>query len=233
MWRALQSLSAMTGAVVAILGLSTWRAQLHGQVRYRLARRVLTATFAYRDTVRSARFPGSILDVETVDPDGRMPYQERLRHAQQRDYKERWDRISRARSVIEAALIEAEAVWGKSCRAPFEALWGLENKLYGAFLEQIDLSDPNNNETASREEREQIRRTIYRHTKNDPIDPRLDQAINAVEERFAPYLRSHRFNLSAPWTCMRRFFHKELRGPALKSTISGPKEFHGVAPSRR
>jgi hypothetical protein len=188
-------LCAGTGAVVAVLGLSTWRAQLCGRTEYRLARRVLTAMLRYREAVRSARFPSS--SIPLADPKGKMPQHEWCSRAIQRDYAQRWNRIARARSAIEAHLIEAEAVWGKSCLAPFTTLWKLENDLYGAFLEQIDLCDPNNKETVSPEKRKELRYILLRRPENDLIDTELDKAIDAIQERLAPHIssRPRRWNL--------------------------------------
>ena len=49
--------AAITGAVVAIKGLSTWRRQLQGQSEYDLSRRILVSLFQYRDALNSVRNP--------------------------------------------------------------------------------------------------------------------------------------------------------------------------------
>jgi hypothetical protein len=197
----------MIGAAVAVVGLATWRAQLHGKVQYRLARRVLTATVRYREAVRSARLPGSVLNLDKSTPQQKVSYPERLVHAQQRDYKKRLTRIVRARSIIESALIEAEVVWDKPCRDPFQSLWRLEDTLYAALQKQIDLYDPNNNEKVSREEREQAHRIVFRHVENDPIDPQLEEAVNAIVKRFAPYLKSSGFILPTTLARIKGLLH--------------------------
>lgn len=183
---------AITGAVVAVLGLSTWRAQLRGQAEYELARRVLVAVLKYREAIRSARSPFSTVDIDAVDPHRQMPEVEQQQRARRRNYEERWNRVTAARAVLAAELFEVEAVWGGQVLEPFRALWDVERELYYAFLQQLDLDDPSSGEKASAEERKLIRHTIFRGAKDDPIEPRLEKAIEAIKTKFTPHLRPSR-----------------------------------------
>jgi len=51
------TLTAITGAIVAAKGLSTWKRQINGQAEYNLSKNLLTNLFKYRDTISNIRNP--------------------------------------------------------------------------------------------------------------------------------------------------------------------------------
>jgi len=59
-------LSAITVAVVGIIGLTTWKSQLKGKARFDVARTIMRSAFALRKDFESVRFPVS-LSVESAD----------------------------------------------------------------------------------------------------------------------------------------------------------------------
>ncbi len=89
---------AWTGAVVAILGLNAWRRQLRGKDDYELARRLLRATYRYRDSLRRAR---TSFAFESPKP-GQTP-----RDFEREVWWHRFEPLENARRKLEAELLES------------------------------------------------------------------------------------------------------------------------------
>lgn len=124
---------AIAGATVALRGLNTWNRQLKGQTEYELARRLLRATYKFREAINVVRAPfmlGSEMpEPPEDDPAASSPAKKRW-YGTAKAYEKRWEHVSKARSELEAELIEAEVIWGADIRKSFSDLYDLENDLY-------------------------------------------------------------------------------------------------------
>lgn len=107
--------AALTAAVVAVRGLSTWQHQLKGQSEYDLARRILVSVFKYRDALIGVRHPAMWAN--------EMPYpskekadtmtQDQIRfYGIAEAYQARWDKVQEQRTSLYTDLLESEAIWG-------------------------------------------------------------------------------------------------------------------------
>jgi hypothetical protein len=104
----------------------------------------------------------------------------------------RWNRrfkpIGEARAALETELLEAEVLWGEATRSPFQTLFDLENKLFGAILEQLDAVDPETEDDLNEPDKRRARSAIlYRRTK-DEFTAELLAGVSGVEHLLRPHI---------------------------------------------
>ncbi|NKC13176.1 MAG: hypothetical protein GKR94_13535 [Gammaproteobacteria bacterium] len=124
--------AAVTGAIVAVKGLGTWRRQLTGQSEYELTRRLLVGVFKYRDAIDRVRDP-AILAYEMPEPSSEQSQnmtREQIRfYGLQKAYERRWEKVQGVRTAMYLDYLEAEAIWGEEVTSLFKALFELEKEL--------------------------------------------------------------------------------------------------------
>lgn len=107
---------ATTGAViVAGVGLKAWKRELKGRADFDAARAMARATYGLRDAIGSCRSP--FLSGHEF-PDGDME----SANAYASLYQTRWRAIGDALVVFDAAVLEAEALWGAEPRESADKL---------------------------------------------------------------------------------------------------------------
>jgi hypothetical protein len=134
------AVAAAVGALAAWRGLKTWKDQNKWQVNSDLARRVLVATYRYRDAVWDVRrrtFTKSEMTTGTVLPGSVWQSPDGTRLAIER----RWNDVGNARLELSSVLLEAEVFWGDTLKEPFSKMLKEERRLNRAsrlFLQTID-----------------------------------------------------------------------------------------------
>ena len=131
------TVSAVTGAVVAVAGLTTWRKQLRGRTEYDLARKLLRAVLQVRDEIRFVRSPfilaGEFLAAYRAEnqepPATGVSGQEGLRLV----YHHRWRQLQAALSDLRVDLVEGEVHWGEPLRRLGDRLWRKISELHSAM----------------------------------------------------------------------------------------------------
>ena len=136
--------SALTAAVVAVVGLNAWRRQLAGQNEYEVGQHVLRASYRVRDAITTVRHPfmssgeqAAALAEQTSDTAPTGDAAEDHRRAMAAAYNARWRGIVDALQELDVARVEAEALWGPDaaeCCAPLRKCigrlrWALEERL--------------------------------------------------------------------------------------------------------
>lgn len=139
------AVAAITGAVVAVKGLSTWKRQLRGQAEYELARRILVTLFKYRDVVNGVRHP-AMWAYEMPSPSAEeakgMSSEKIQFYGTSRAYQARWEKVSSVRSSLYADLLEGEAIWDGELKSLFKALFDLEHELFTSVRHYLALINP-------------------------------------------------------------------------------------------
>ena len=109
----LTSLSAIVVALVAILGLSTWKRQMVGKDSFGLAKRVLCAVYDLRTAIDYVRRP-FILSNEVTLADETLLSKESTTRDKSTEYKKeealysiRWEKINTASNTLYIVLQEA------------------------------------------------------------------------------------------------------------------------------
>ena len=158
------AVSALAGAIIAGIGLRTWRRELLGRVEYDLARRLLKGVFELRNAIRQVR---SVWATEGTDA--------------------RCERVDRKRGELDASLLEAEVLWGgrlqQAKRQLKECLDILGEKMalrYEAHEQGLQLTDA---------EKKEMTAILCGHgRKDDQFGQKVDAAVRAFEDVLRPHL---------------------------------------------
>lgn len=188
--------AAVTGAVVAVKGLGTWRAQLSGQSEYDLSRRILVSLFKYRDSIDSLRHPmmwGHEMPSPPEEESETMSDPQIRFYGTSKAYQARWDKIQEQRSALYADLLEAEAIWGNELNTLFKTLFDLQHELLTQIRHYLDLIDPDTPETtkeAIRKLDENRRDIMYDNLSDEPDEYKRDflNGISEIENYLKPKL---------------------------------------------
>jgi len=185
--------TGVVAAIVAVLGLKTWRRQLKGHTEYELARRFLRAAYRVRDEiayvrhmiVSSTEIGAALEDTEVDSADLDIGSEKAVVAVRSR----RWKHLQDALSSLDVERIEAEVLWGP---APLNALKPLQDRvseLRRAAMELADRAD----EGPPREKDEKQRYVQLRRIVNGSGSSQ-DAFANSVGEAIAElegYLRPH------------------------------------------
>lgn len=128
------ALVAVTGVVVAIVGLQTWRRQLRGSVELETARLVLRASYRMRDTIISVVF--SSFMSERHDLFAPLRKKGVFERVSQR-YTEDWKAVMDSGSELRLAELEGVVLWGKPFTAAMEPLKKCVRDLSAAHDESL------------------------------------------------------------------------------------------------
>lgn len=186
-------ITALTGAWVAVRGLSAWKRQLSGKAEYELAQRLLKATYKLRESIRIVRNPimsGSEMPDPPEDhPASTSDFHKRW-YSTGKAYESRWEHVRKSHIDIEAELLESEVLWGSNIREKFLKLFEVEQELYYRILTYLDHLDPEIREQWTTEEAKATRKILYGvGGKDDNFYQELQSAITAIETDLKPYLK--------------------------------------------
>lgn len=165
--------TAITGAVVAVKGLGTWKRQINGQSNYNLSKNLLISLFKYRDAIEMVRNPfmSSLeMPLPPLDERSGMNSDEIRFYGLFKAYEKRWDKVVGLQSEIYANLIEAEALWGDELSAMWKILRKKENQLLMQLQNYIQICNP---KTPAHEKdrlqasQEKMHNTLYEGGEND------------------------------------------------------------------
>ena len=188
--------AAATGAIVAVMGLTTWKRQLHGQNEYELARRLLVTTFKYRDEIDKVRNPVMFNEEQPVPPDdeaGNMNDNQVRHYGVSHAYQARWDAVRAVRVNLDADLLEAEAMWGSELTNLYQTIFNLQHELFNDIRQYLELINPRT-QPAMREALVDIRRTqrdvMYDLSGAEPDDYKREllASIDVIKGHLMPYL---------------------------------------------
>lgn len=189
--------AAITGAIVAVKGLSTWKKQIRGQSEYELSKALLVTLLRYRDAIDEVRNPGMWAAEMPYPPaaqEEKMNEQEIQFYGRFEAYKARWERVQEQRTELYPNLLEAEAIWGKELKDLFSKIFSLEHELLTQVRHCLDLENPKTPE--SRKEAimkidEKRRNVLYDDLGEEPDEYKSDiqSAIGEIEVFLKPKLQ--------------------------------------------
>lgn len=159
------ALSAAAGAIIAGVGLATWRRELHGQVDFNLARRVMRAVYKVRNEIRDMR---SVFSPEVLES--------------------HWERIIHEGSELDVALLEAEVLWGDKLASAKKALSKCVKRIRRTIQKLRRL------QKAKSEPSEEIRIEIYDilegdYDETDEFGKTVQAAVSEYEQMLRPLLK--------------------------------------------
>lgn len=158
----LVGVATIAGAIIAGLGLKTWRYELRGHANFDLARRVMLCVYQFRNEFRSARNIGSPEHIES-----------------------HYGRLNDKGGELDLALVEAEILWGNLLQSAKQKVKECKNewdfslkKRYLHQKEKLPLSD---------QEREKIDAIIW-GGRGDEFGGLIEDAVREFEATLRPHL---------------------------------------------
>lgn len=188
--------AAITGAVVAVKGLGTWRRQLKGQSEYELSRRILVSVFKYRDAINGVRHPAMWayeMPSPPEDEAAKMSPDQIRFYGTSKAYQARWDKVQAERTSLYADLLEAEAIWGAELKQLFKKVFDLEHELFTRIRHYIEIISPDTSEAkkvAITKIDNKARDIMYDDLSEEPDEYKKDliSAIEQIEKYLKPKL---------------------------------------------
>lgn len=186
--------AAITGGIVAVSGLRTWKRQLKGQSEYELARRLLLAIYRLRDAFRAARSPLMFVPPDEGGSDageGTFPQKRHIRGLR-RGFEERLRALDNTWSDVQLAALEAEVIWGRAVRELVAPLNECRAKFVTTVHEYFWLNDPPPYATVDRnaERVTRVESTLYSVSNNPQEDQFLKELLDAIDKAEA-FIRPH------------------------------------------
>lgn len=179
---AVNTVAIVTGAIVAIVGVNTWKKELAGKVEYELARRYLKSVYKVREAIKFVRNPFipvdeiSIALKESGLEEADYSDHERSNRAV---YSKRWKKVTEASTDLNVELIEAEVSWGKEAVEVSKGLTDQVNKLFVALKMFLEVREIKHD-----------RGIIYEgYDANDVFNQDLEKAIKKIESYVRPHLK--------------------------------------------
>jgi hypothetical protein len=189
----LLGLAAATTAIVAVVGLSKWRQELHGKAHFDTARGLIRATYKLRDELRLCRSPFYLGQEFPPNYDSlRERTREKEAKAWAHVYKNRWMPVWGAIQEFDAQSLEGEALWGRSVRSKTEALRACAHELNVAMDAVIaDKAEGGENFRADPEFGRRMRATVAASggDEKNELSQKMSQAITDIEDEVRPHLR--------------------------------------------
>lgn len=190
--------AAVVGSYVAIRGLKTWNRQLKGGVEYDLTRRLLSATYRWREAVRAVRRPVMWIEEMSLpsEEDRQKMSAEEVRHyGKGHAYQARWDKVVQAHDELQTELLEAEVLWGKQLHTKYKQAFQLQQELFACIHLYLLIIDPRTPQ-ASREayettlrSKESVMYDVSTGTEEDQFTRDLSSVIAEIESLLKPRLK--------------------------------------------
>jgi hypothetical protein len=189
--------AAITGAIVAVKGLGTWKRQLKGQFEYELSRRILVTLFKYRDAIAGVRHPamwGYEMPKPPAEEMENMSDADIHYYGTSKAYQARWDRVQTERTSLYADLLQSEALWGVALKDLFKALFSLEHELMVTIQGYLSMTNP----AVSEIEKEALRNISAKRRdimyddqseKGDSFKQEFQGALEEIEKYLKPKLQ--------------------------------------------
>lgn len=161
--------ATVIGVIIAYLGLRTWKEQLKGTTKYKVAKDVLFKTFRLRDALRHTRVP-LMATFET--------------------YNKRLDRLNLIKQKLEITKLEAEVVFGEEETEEIKKLIKKVNTLNGGFILLQEMEKIDNPSQKEIEIMKDLRKDLYgRFDEKDMFHQEINNLTIKIKERFKKHLK--------------------------------------------
>lgn len=185
--------AALTTAIVAIMGLKSWRRELYGKVNFEIARNLLRASYSVRDELQNSRLP--FVGAWEFPPDYHA--RDDATRRQKADawsfvYRNRWAPVRDALRELETSSLEAEVLWGADVRTATDSLLGCARAVRIA-MEAIVENEASEGQNFDRDRSYgvEMRSAAQASPQNNenPTSVAVLEAINRIESLTKPHLR--------------------------------------------
>lgn len=187
-------------AVIAIVGLQTWKKQLRGKTEYELARRLLRAVYKTRDAIKLVRNPfasaseiAASVNEAGIDLDPQEP--DYFNKSQGYLYERRWKKIQEAVAELDVEAFEAEVIWDKDVRDVLIPLRQQVGELHSCVELYLRNLNKSSRQLPNTEMLEKIDKTIYDFhdladiESDNPFTAKTSKAIYDIENYLRPKIK--------------------------------------------
>ena len=187
----LVGLSAVSAAVFAYLGLTTWRKELKGKAEYQLAKEVLKSVYKVREAFKHVR---KFVIYRYEYPEEMLDYHGNLKMEHDYEgtahvYEKRCEVMAEAFRELEEHHLEAQVEWGSEFQDVIEKLRSCKAEILIAIDQMLERKkNPREVEPTSAEERSVL---SYRGVddKHNKFTPQIDEAIIEFEKWLRPHIK--------------------------------------------
>jgi hypothetical protein len=189
--------SAVTGAIVSVLGLSAWRKQLKGKTEYELAKQVLKIVYELREAIAGVRHPFLRHPEEPDLPEEelrKMSTEKKRWKAHFQVYEKRWEAVFAARSSLIAVSLDVEVVWGEVLIGKLDPLYKKINELRFAIDDYFGGIDPDGYHHPRREgQLKDSHNVMYSRMslEKDNYRKELEDIISSIEKELKPHIKKY------------------------------------------
>ncbi|TPQ43133.1 hypothetical protein [Cupriavidus pinatubonensis] len=188
---AILALAGVTTALVAVVGLNSWRRELHGKTEYETARNLIRTTYKLREAFDDARQP---LVMGGEFPSGYIKANDELENAKAWAYvfHARWAPIAQVLDEFDIAALEAEALWADPIRNKAKELRSTLRVLRVAMEAYIANEQSGGEDFRSdRDFARQIRSEVFapRDSHDNALSQRFRTAVEGIESEVRPKLK--------------------------------------------
>jgi hypothetical protein len=167
------ALLALSGIVIAFVGLKTWRRQLKGTHDFELAKRLMLDAYNLEESIKQFRNPFIIGNNERDE------------------YDRRWKEVVSFANELRASLTEAQIIWDKSKSQGYKTS---VNKLIGELIIALRhyLTDQDNSKKSNYTQllSKNDMNVLYSDYEDniDSYSAKVDEFIKSIENFAKPYL---------------------------------------------
>jgi hypothetical protein len=180
-------------AVVACVGLRSWRREMKGRKRFEVATRLLHAAVVLRETIAFVRNP-SLEATESREAEGKEGDESSRRQLDYQAnassvYEKRWTRATGAWTDFSSALLEAEILFGLIPRETGAELWRCFSELKINLMIHLDPRQPFRGNVTRTDEVLSVIWAPRDDSIPDPFGERVAAAVSTLKLKLTEYIK--------------------------------------------
>jgi hypothetical protein len=186
------ALSALAAAIIALIGLRTWRKELKGKSEYQIAKETLRAVYRVRDGFQHVRNPvifSNEYPEEMKDARAHLDA-EKEKEGTSYVYQNRFKILNKAFCELEERVLDAQVEWGGDFTVSMVPLRSCRAKLLIAIRNHVSMKDPNCSRKFDEAKLDDVDTKLYDADLESGPNP-FTVEINAAVAEFEKQLRPH------------------------------------------
>jgi hypothetical protein len=175
----------IAGIVVAAIGLNTWRRQIKGTDKYKVASELLLETYRVREgigVVRSAFVSFRPTDDKTVSKEMNEFY------GYVETMERRWKEVTEPVVQLSLLALKAEVHLGKDIKEAVDELMKLVRELQVTYEQYLDVKRPGSGFDGEQDFDKAARKVLWAKPTDDDFKDRLLAAVEKIEDLTRKYL---------------------------------------------
>ncbi|MXY38636.1 MAG: hypothetical protein F4160_10450 [Rhodospirillaceae bacterium] len=187
----LQTIAVVAAAVVAFVGIRSWRRELLGRRRSEIAEQAIVVASSVKDAFNYVRSPAGYKG-EGQSRNREEDEKERMSERLDQDFVpiERLNKFTDEFAQLRSTMLLCKAHFEEGVTEPFDELFRIRSEIIRAARFRMMISSSNRLHNEKREEqyfqREEI---IWDHGDEDKLNPRIEKAVSNIETYFGELLK--------------------------------------------